>query len=345
MSSQTQTKLTETQKDKILGLIFGQALGDAYGLSTEFMTKEEVEKVYKDQTISFENYVRNRHNSRWTQCDWTDDTDQMICIMESFSSKGKVSHKDFAKRLYKWHKHGFKEFDDDCGMGIGALTYEVLNDPEFFKTPHEVAKKMFIKLNSEANGALMRTAIVGCIDHNDKKTVYQNTLTYAGVTHYGPLAQASCIYLTNIISNILQSEFVSKDDIEKFKNEALVLAKSFLDSRNATSFQLEEFSHYTKDLNLSDVSWDDKKLGYTLYCLQAFIYALNSNVQNEVDFKNILHELIRYGGDADTNGAVAGACLGCILGYKNLPQDWLQCLPYGDLLMKKSKKFIESLEC
>ena len=35
----------------------------------------------------------------------------------------------------------------------------------------------------------------------------------------------------------------------------------------------------------------------------------------------VLNELILAGGDADTNGAVAGALLGCRLGFSQLPSD------------------------
>ena len=38
------------------------------------------------------------------------------------------------------------------------------------------------------------------------------------------------------------------------------------------------------------------------------------------------------GGDADTNGAVAGALLGCKLGASALPATWLNELKYKDWL-------------
>ena len=36
----------ETIKERFLGTIFGQAVGDALGLSTEFMSKQEVDRFY-----------------------------------------------------------------------------------------------------------------------------------------------------------------------------------------------------------------------------------------------------------------------------------------------------------
>ena len=36
----------ETLKERFFGTIFGQAVGDALGLSTEFMSKQEVDQFY-----------------------------------------------------------------------------------------------------------------------------------------------------------------------------------------------------------------------------------------------------------------------------------------------------------
>ena len=40
-------KLTETIKDRIRGCVYGQAIGDALGLGTEFMSREDLELAFK----------------------------------------------------------------------------------------------------------------------------------------------------------------------------------------------------------------------------------------------------------------------------------------------------------
>jgi len=41
------------------------------------------------------------------------------------------------------------------------------------------------------------------------------------------------------------------------------------------------------------------------------------------------------GGDADTNGAVAGAMLGCLVGYERLDEEWKGELLHREWLEKK----------
>jgi len=45
-------------------------------------------------------------------------------------------------------------------------------------------------------------------------------------------------------------------------------------------------------------------------------------------------------GDADTNGAVAGALLGCKIGYDALPKDWIGGLREKDWLEVKVDRLL-----
>eukprot|EP00118_Oscarella_pearsei_P011421 m.76672 g.76672 ORF g.76672 m.76672 type:complete len:172 (+) comp36003_c1_seq11:1828-2343(+) len=75
-----------------------------------------------------------------------------------------------------------------------------------------------------------------------------------------------------------------------------------------------------------------KKIGYTLKPLGAACVAL----RKQLDFKTTINELVLLGGDADTNAAVAGAVLGCRLGYSRLPSDWM------DSLLSKQKAWLNA---
>ncbi|CAF1453779.1 unnamed protein product [Adineta steineri] len=85
--------------NRLLGCAYGQALGDAYGLSTEFEKRKTVASNYPDRSkiIPFTDYKLTGHSSRWERGDWTDDTDQWILILETLV-EGNSDERIFAKK-------------------------------------------------------------------------------------------------------------------------------------------------------------------------------------------------------------------------------------------------------
>ena len=73
--------------DKIRGVVYGQAIGDALGLGTEFLTKSQVKEWYRYGLTRYGQILRDDHTRRWTVGSWTDDTDQMLCILDSLLEK------------------------------------------------------------------------------------------------------------------------------------------------------------------------------------------------------------------------------------------------------------------
>ena len=51
--------------ERFLGTIFGQAVGDALGLSTEFMSKQEVDRFYSNGIEDYSQIVQDDHRRRW----------------------------------------------------------------------------------------------------------------------------------------------------------------------------------------------------------------------------------------------------------------------------------------
>lgn len=68
-----------TTKNKMLGCLYGQAIGDALGLGSEFMSKDEVNKNYPDGLKNYSQIIQDAHRRRWAKGASTDDT-EMICV-------------------------------------------------------------------------------------------------------------------------------------------------------------------------------------------------------------------------------------------------------------------------
>lgn len=150
----------ETIKERFLGTIFGQAVGDALGLSTEFMSKQEVDRFYPNGIEDYSQIVQDDQQRRWQRGDWTDDTDMMLCILDSFVACQKVDILDIARRFKEWMMNG--------GMGIGRHTYNVMALGDYTSNPQKAAEIIWKmgKKKAAANGAVMRTSVVGLVKDN-----------------------------------------------------------------------------------------------------------------------------------------------------------------------------------
>ena len=150
----------EIIKERFLGTIFGQAVGDALGLSTEFMSRQEVDRFYPNGIEDYSQIVQDDHRRRWQRGDWTDDTDMMLCILDSFVACQKVDILDIARRFKEWMMNG--------GMGIGRHTYNVMALGDYTSNPQKAAEIIWKmgKKKAAANGAVMRTSVVGLVKDN-----------------------------------------------------------------------------------------------------------------------------------------------------------------------------------
>lgn len=105
MTAQAKEILLDNIKDKIKGCIYGQAIGDALGLGTEFMTRAEVKRHYPNGLERYDPIIQDYHRQRWQRGEWTDDTDMMLCI-------AKASHDNHFD--IETIAHNFKNWFNGC---------------------------------------------------------------------------------------------------------------------------------------------------------------------------------------------------------------------------------------
>lgn len=149
-------------------------------------------------------------------------------------------------------------------------------------------------------------------------------------THFDPRCIASCVSISLAIAYLLQSTDIN--DIEPLITRVQQETLHTLGDNLSPKYQ-EEFLWYTsEERTLDDLRLDDERtIGYTYKCMASGFYGLRSTRS----FKETLNDLIRCGGDADTNGAVCGTMYGVRYGYQSLPVKWLQAMPYKKWLDEK----------
>jgi ADP-ribosylglycohydrolase len=310
-------------EDRIKGLIYGQAIGDAMGLGTEFLNKQQIRLYYPYKLSDFSQIIQDKHRSRWQKGDWTDDTDQMLCILDSILEHQKVDYLDIAQKIHDWAYNG--------GKGIGNTVYQVLTHPSFINNSQQVAQLIWEKSNRQmaANGAVMRTAILGVWECADFEKVRKNTEEVAKITHFDPRCVGSCVAVTFAISQLLQGN----QNIEQIFEESIIQTKNY-DTSIADYLQMAQIK------SIQDFDLDEpNSIGYTLKAMGVGFWALRKD-----SFEEAIIEIIHEGGDADTNAAVAGAILGAKLGYAQLPEKWISGLNKKNILDQKIAKLLTLMQ-
>lgn len=305
---------TDTIIDRMLGCLYGQAIGDALGLGTEFMSKDEVVRNYPNGLMSYDRIIQDAHRRRWAKGDWTDDTDMMLCILDGFED-GRFNPSLIA--------NNFKEWFNGNPLGIGSHTYKVLCMNDYVEQP-EMCARLWWELSrrqSAANGALMRTSVIGLA----KSDAEGQAETICKLTHYDPRCIGSCVIAVSIIHNLVwHDRQLTRDEI-----------KDIAQKHDDRIVEWGDAAYNSHDISLLDLDEPDT-LGYTLRTLSAALWCYWHSPSFETGLLSVVNE----GGDADTNGAIACAILGAKFGYQSIPAYYIENLNNRPAYHQKITSFI-----
>jgi ADP-ribosylglycohydrolase len=288
-------------EDRVFGVIFGHAVGDALGLGAEFMTKEKVRWHYPEGLSGYAQIIQDDHRKRWRRGDWTDDTDQMTMILDSLLELRRVDVRDIGRRFHNWVFHS-------NGQGVGNTVYAVLKHPLFKQDPHEAARAVWesTERRAAANGGVMRTSILGLWDFHDLARVRENAEAVCKITHFDPRCVASCVAVSVLVNGLVKGDRPDQGLLQDVCRMA-----SEYDSRITEAFQIA----FSED-DIGSLKLDaEEALGYTLKPVAAGLWGL----KHAGNFDEGLLPVINEGGDADSNGAVVGALLGARYGFRGIP--------------------------
>ena len=297
--------MDESRKNKVLGCLFGQAVGDALGMGAEFLNKKEVKEKYPNGLRHYDD-IRDSIFCPFSPGDYTDDTEMMEHIVYSLNKEGHYDLMDIAQGFRRWLEYGPKD--------VGMLTAEVLSNQQYRTDPLAASRAVWEKTGRQraGNGGVMRTSVIGTLTGD----IEAMAADVCRLTHYDPRCVGSSVIVSVAIHQLVYFNHTLSVD------EAVQLGNKYDD-------RIEEFVHLATNPDVSALQLDEhKKTGYTLKALSASLWAL----WHPTNFVDGLVAIVNEGGDADTNGAPAGAVLGARFGYEAIPAEYTEGLNrYKDL--------------
>ena len=167
-----------TIKNKIAGAIYGFAIGDAMGATTEFMNHEQIKKQYGQVTDIIGGGWLNLKAGKVT-----DDTQMTICVMDALMGNIKLFEECCMGNFIEWYRMGPKDVGGQCSRGIICA----------MSTGHFIEKDDM----ALGNGSLMRAMPCALINRPDLN-VAQGKLT-----HNNSECSQIILEYTRLIQNIL----------------------------------------------------------------------------------------------------------------------------------------------
>ncbi|MFV9509708.1 ADP-ribosylglycohydrolase family protein [Tepidibacillus sp. LV47] len=180
--------------DKIKGALYGVAIGDALGGTTEFMTPFEIKQKYGRLTQIVGGGVWDLQPG-----ETTDDTAMTIALAKGLLANPDDPISAIGNEFVKWYKTKPK----DVGKTVRLALESYLQWSDW-----EVAAKKAHELSggkSAGNGSLMRTLPIALV-YQDLQKIEEITFRQSKMTHYDPLASEACVIYNRIAYRLLNSD-------------------------------------------------------------------------------------------------------------------------------------------
>ena len=140
------------KRNKFAGAIYGFAIGDAMGATTEFMTKKQIKKTFGKVTDIIGGGWLNLKAG-----EVTDDTQMTMCVMNALMNTldkegpfGYLFMKECRKEFINWYKSGPNDIGYQCAR---AINYMMLGEFAIYKDDTALG-----------NGSLMRAMPCALLD-------------------------------------------------------------------------------------------------------------------------------------------------------------------------------------
>jgi len=297
-------------RDRARGTMVGLVVGNALGIGFEGMRAASIPAGAVGEIPESE-----------TDAPWDDDVAQAVLLAEAALERDTMEVEDLATRFLAWYREG--------GRGIGMLTAQVLGALDRGADPREAARQAWESSgrSSAGNGAVMRCAPLALRWRLDLDRLTRETMASAAVTHADPRCGWSAVVLNRALAAVLAGAL---PDLE-------ALAQEVRRGAGEHGAEIANAVMTAADVERpADLALDGPDMGYTLKTMQVGLWPLVRGW----DLEASLIAVIEAGGDTDTNGAVAGAALGCRDGLEAIPPRWLERAPGRERLLELADTLI-----
>jgi ADP-ribosylglycohydrolase len=310
--------MTADHYGRILGCLYGLAIGDALGMPTSFLPPEEIKRIYQKVTDFEEPIPDHIYHAGYRRAQVTDDTEQTILIAETLLECRKADPNQIARALLEWfHRVGGVESN-----AVGPSSKAALVAIEAGRPLVEAGKR------GDTNGAAMRispVAILNSAQGRNSKVLIKDIYQVCLPTHGSDQAVSGASALASGITAALQGE-----DLDAIVAATIVGAKQgkeygfpVIGPSVAKRIELAlEISK--KNSSLPDAASEMyQTIGAGVAMAESVPSAIGLFYASKGNPQDAILTAVNMGGDCDTVASMVGALAGAFKGVGSLPQAWI----------------------
>lgn len=309
--------------ERYRGLLLGLALGDALGMPVQHRRRG---------TFSPVGDLLGGGPFDLPRGAWTDDTAQVLCFAESLVECGALDLQDLQTRLSLWQRQGRLSSTGQC-IGISASTARALLAGHSTGALPEIATQP----TRAEREPLVRAGVAVAWAHPDLLVGVRLAQQAALLTHPSTLAVDCAAAYAALLAGALRG--VAAADL---------LAPDYVPVALADSGAAEPALHPAVD-DLLQGAWRDLPEGQLAGvghkdtgALEGLAVALGALHRGRTSFRAGVLWAVNLGGEADTNGAIAGQLLGALHGASALPAGWTAALAESALLADLADRLLSA---
>jgi ADP-ribosyl-[dinitrogen reductase] hydrolase len=278
--------------DRVVGSVLGLALGDALGAPQESSRARDVPSPFPAFERSWMGLPPGTT---------TDDTAMARNLVRSLADRGGFDPHDVLRRHVEWLRTNPPDVGNQTRLALVEATAG---------TP-EAARVVFERRGPEVsagNGSAMYCAPLGLAYANRPSELPELAPALSALTHWDGRCRTACLAVTLAVAGLARGE----DPVG-----SVVAAVGEVRGREGG----EELEHLVEEAGRGRPI-DGPDRGFVLFTAGVALRVGARAGSVEAG----LREVVAYGGDTDTNAAVAGALLGARFGRRGLPEAWLERL-------------------
>jgi ADP-ribosyl-[dinitrogen reductase] hydrolase len=316
--------MTDNQRlNKIKGMLFGIAIGDALGVPAEFMSRAHLRQN------PIKNFNSNHYNTENLGV-WSDDSSLTFCLAETIIEGFSIEL--LGQKIKAWFQENYWA-PKDVAFEIGIATHNAIDRLEKGIPATESGENGEY---SNGNGSLMRVAPLAFYLVNDSiEQRFQIIKAVSSVTHGHIRSVISCFFYIEFLQNLMHST----DKFEAFEN-AQNTVRDYVNSTSCNNDEKALFLRLFYD-KIQDYEEDEIfSSAYVIHTLEASIWCF----LNTDNYESAVLKAVNLGHDSDTTGSVTGALAGIFYGNETIKNEFREPIVRYKEIENLAERFYNSIE-